>query len=145
MRSPRPVSLDELRRRLERIHGPRRGRLAYELALLASVAACLEGATRRRSRLADHFAECWEAEDRRAWSIETRRRPPWLVETWHAQAAMAAAMAAETEWFQLLEGLLPHAGAAVDELKQRAPRAVVVFGDDGEARTLFHVERGEIV
>ncbi|MDB4884490.1 MAG: hypothetical protein JWL95_3256 [Gemmatimonadetes bacterium] len=133
---PAPVSgagdrgLEALRERFQVIHGPRRTDKAYWLALLLVTRCVLEEVTARRERAERQFNGAWVWESTRAVVVDDGGPPPtWDALTWRALERLAAARALEWEWFALLERLLRCAGAAVGA--SRAPRPVVMYGDDG--------------
>lgn len=139
----RALGVGELYARFERLHGPRRAGRAYWLALLASTSYVLAAAIERRELAAAAFVEAWQAEDERAWSVETRRRPFWAASTWRAQAELAEASATECEWFEALADLLLEAGRAIcaaggELAKPRRP--VIVFDDSGVSHVIFQAE-----
>lgn len=109
MKVKRPVGLEELRERFERIHGARRTEAAYQRALLEV-------------------------------SLEVWRRE--LEDVERAEARLREAVSRADEWRAICEGLA-HAAARARDAVRAPTRAIVVYGDDGEARELFRVPREE--
>lgn len=138
------VSVDGLRERFRRLHGPSREEAAHSLALLDCASEVLRQAIDRRLR-AERLFEFARGKEAERWaSLVARaeaeaddppRRPVWLGSTWRALEALAAASAKESEWFEIVTDCARAAARARDKL--RPPDRALVFhvesgGNDGQ-------------